>query len=208
MKNIPWFLVIIFIFIMIRTCRSIFIIFFTFIITLSFVRKPIFADSAKKDQISINISNSTTRHPLRVLKNFDRLHFEEMYMLVLQYSQPDEIFRLNGKRNFEIISWFTFSNNEFSKYNQTFIGISQDVIFNISKNIYFGGGLGMYIKDKKTDRIGSQFTFGQSYFIGYNIKNTVELELIVRHFSNGGLTEINHGQNFIGLKINYNLGGY
>ena len=127
-------------------------------------------------------------------------------MLALQYSQSDEIFRLNGKRNFEIISWFTFSNNEFSKYNQTFIGMSQDVIFNISKNIYFGGGLGMYIKDKKTDRIGSQFTFGQSYFIGYNIKNTVELELIVRHFSNGGLTEINHGQNFIGLKMNYNLG--
>ncbi len=127
-----------------------------------------------------------------------------MYMLAMQYSQPDEIFRLNGKRNFEIISWFTFSKNSFSKYTQTFMGISQDVIFNITKNIYFGGGFGMYIKDKKIDRISSQFTFGQNYFIGYGFKN-IELELMVRYFSNGGLTKINHGQNFIGLKTNYNF---
>ncbi len=123
----------------------------TFLIFLAaiFNNKSIFARNNNKNQISVNISNSMTKHPLKVLKNFDRLYFEKMYMLAVQYSQPDEIFRLNGRRNFEIISWFTFSKNGFSKYTQTFMGISQDVIFNITKNIYFGGGLGIYIKDKK-----------------------------------------------------------
>ena len=175
------------------------------LVSVCFFNNSVYSKNKQKDQISINISNSTTNHPLKVLGKFAKLYFEEMYMFSFQYSQNDKIFRLNGRRNFEIISWLTFQKNELSKYTQIFVGLSQDVIINITKNFYFGAGLGIYIKDKKTDRISSQFTFGQNYFIGYKFPKNFDLELIIKHFSNGGLTEINHGQNFLGFKVNYNF---
>ena len=175
------------------------------LVSVCFFNNSVYSKNKQKDQISVNISNSTTNHPLKALGRFSKLYFEEMYMFSFQYSQNDKIFRLNGRRNFEIISWLTFQKNELSKYTQIFVGLSQDVIINITKNFYFGAGLGIYIKDKKTDRISSQFTFGQNYFIGYKFPKNFDLELIIKHFSNGGLTEINHGQNFLGFKVNYNF---
>jgi hypothetical protein len=103
---------------------------------------------------------------------------------------------------------------EFSEYNQDIVfGFSQDLIlpafwWTSPKpfcKIYAGINLGIYIEPNITDRIGSRFTFGERVFLGYRIIDGLTVELYGRHFSNGDLTEINGGQNFIGLSAMWNF---
>ena len=81
------------------------------LVSVCFFNNSVYSKNKPKDQISVNISNSTTNHPLKVLGKFAKLYFEEMYMFSFQYSQNDKIFRLNGRRNLEVINWFTFQKN-------------------------------------------------------------------------------------------------
>ncbi|NYZ67477.1 acyloxyacyl hydrolase [Endozoicomonas sp. SM1973] len=82
-------------------------------------------------------------------------------------------------------------------------GISKDVALLSGTNAYLTLGLGAYIKDNDTNRIGSKFTFGERLAVGYRFNNGVALELYARHFSNGSLTKENSGQNFAGLSVGY-----
>ncbi|USD40572.1 acyloxyacyl hydrolase [Vibrio sp. SCSIO 43135] len=133
---------------------------------------------------------------------------EELYDINLQYSQPNQFFRLPGRRNIEV-SWFVggeYSTNEsedLSQYNQFIAGASQDVFLFYSQNFYAGAGLGGYIKSKSTHRISSKFTFGQKVFVGL-ATGRINLELYFRHYSNGTLTYRNAGHNFLGFTFSYN----
>ncbi|MDR0407180.1 MAG: acyloxyacyl hydrolase [Holosporales bacterium] len=134
--------------------------------------------------------------------------FETLYNLMLQYSQPNDCFRLFGRRNFEIIAFIGGQAKKvnYSKYNQMLMGISQDIYFPIAEHFYFGAGLGGYIKTKVTDRISSIVTFGEKFFIGYQFNDKrIITELYIKHFSNGKLTPINKGQNFVGFAMLYNF---
>ena len=92
------------------------------------------------------------------------------------------------------------------KYSQDIIlGISEDAIVFHTQRFYIGATLGAYIKSQKTDRISSKFTFGQKFFIGLKFLQNSAMELYVRHFSNGSLTELNSGQNFMGLSYTINF---
>ncbi|WP_216822081.1 acyloxyacyl hydrolase [Aliivibrio sp. EL58] len=128
---------------------------------------------------------------------------EELYTVKLQYSQPNEFFRIPGRRNIEA-GFFAFGEHEsnLDENNQFIAGLSQDLYLLNSPFLYAGAGLGGYIKSKSTERISSKVTFGQKVFIGVNV-NRVNIEAYFRHYSNGTLTNKNAGQNFVGLAVGY-----
>jgi hypothetical protein len=127
-----------------------------------------------------------------------RNQFESLYILGLQYSQPNEFFRLPGRLSVEILS--AFGSGGYSEYNQPFIfGFAQDMVLPLVKPVYAGINLGIYIKSNATERISSKFTFGERAFFGVAVFGDVRIEAYARHFSNGTLTEKNGGQNFVGL---------
>jgi len=129
---------------------------------------------------------------------------EELFIAELCYSQPNRFFRFPGRQNIEFLTQQGIGG--FSDYNQALIfGFSQDMITPGFWRMYAGINLGIYIKGKKTGRIGSEFTFGERVFLGYRVTKDYILELYGRHFSNGGLTEKNAGQNFIGLSAARNF---
>jgi hypothetical protein len=132
-----------------------------------------------------------------------RGRFEELYLLGLQYSQPNHFFRLPGRLNVELMTAYG-SGEELSRYTQPVVfGFAQDLVIPLyrPKPVYAGINLGIYIKSHTTDRIDSKFTFGEKVFLGIDIFESMRLELYVRHFSNGTLTEQNSGQNFAGLSV-------
>ncbi|MDE1464531.1 acyloxyacyl hydrolase [Spartinivicinus poritis] len=90
-----------------------------------------------------------------------------------------------------------------SQYDLGMIGISKDVALLSGTNTYLAVGLGIYLKEKKTNRIGSKFTFGERLALGYRFDSGIAMELYARHFSNAGITDDNSGQNFAGLSIGY-----
>lgn len=157
-----------------------------------------------KDQLTFHLAFSSKS---KALKNLYDIKPENLYMMFFQYSQLNPLFRLNGRGNFEVIflKGFKSSDINYSQYSQLIVGLSQDIILPLPfDHFYIGAGLGIYIKQKATARIGSAFTFGQKYFTGFNFKR-FNFELFIKHFSNGGLTEINKGQDFVGIAFSYNF---
>lgn len=137
----------------------------------------------------------------------EKEHLENLYLAFIQYSQPNKIFRTYGRINFEVLGIADFSKKLFSssENNQFAVGLSQDLLIKLfNQNLYCGAGLGIYIKNKVNSRIGSKFTFGQKYFIGYNF-GRVNLEIYEKHISNGSITPENSGYDFIGIGVTYNF---
>ncbi len=146
----------------------------------------------KKHQVSL--------HPGVSLR--DKL--ENLYVFEIQYSQGNTFFGLDGRQNIEVLT--AQGIGAFSKYNQHIIlGISEDVVLYANDKFYTGASLGAYIKSATTDRISSKFTFGQKIFVGLHISQKNAIEIFIRHFSNGTLTESNSGQNFIGMGYTINF---
>jgi lipid A 3-O-deacylase len=155
-----------------------------------------------KNQISVSGGQS-----LRVGVKSEKLFYAD-----ITYSQPTTFFRLPARRNLELAGLRGDDCNRLicnedngypktdnlSQYNLTLLGLSQDVVFLQRGKFYANARLGVYLKDIATNRISSRFTFGQRLALGYGL-GRVNLELYVRHFSNGSLTEQNSGQNFYGL---------
>jgi len=133
-----------------------------------------------------------------------RNELEELFLAGVQYSQPNEFFRISGRRCIELMT--AHGIGELSRYNQPLIfGLAQDVIFRLFGTVYTGINLGIYIKSNRTDRICSRFMFGEKMFLGFGFLENYRLELYGRHFSNGTLTENNSGQNFFGLSVMTNF---
>ena len=136
---------------------------------------------------------------------------EELGYGSLTYNQPTIFFRTPSRRNLEIgyMAGRTDGKDDdgnpvdYSQYNQIVFGASQDIVLGW-KDLYFTVGLGAYIKSKATNRIGSKFTFGQRAGIGTNFSGK-NIEIFGRHFSNGGLTDDNSGQNFVGLSLGFDF---
>ena len=133
-----------------------------------------------------------------------RKEIEDLFLVGVQYSQPNEFFRIHGRRSIELMT--AHGIGDFSRYNQPLIfGLAQDVIFHLFGTMYAGINLGIYIKSNSTDRISSKFTFGEKVFLGFGLLENYRLEWYGRHFSNGTLTEQNGGQNFLGLSVIMNF---
>lgn len=132
--------------------------------------------------------------------------FENQYNAEFIYSQPNRFFRLHGRLNFEVGGIFGFGSKggiDLSGLNLAFAGVSQDFLLPLfvsenSGNLYIGVGIGGYIKTKSEARIGSNFTFGERVFVGY-FYNSFNIEMFIKHFSNGTLTHPNKWYNFFGI---------
>ena len=131
--------------------------------------------------------------------------FEPKYHgVTLNYSQPNTFFRQQGRRNIHIGYYGGYYGGEDSKDNLagvTLLGLSQDVIFGGEK--YYGFlGLGAFISDDGTERIGSKFVFRERLGLGYRFEKYT-MELFFMHYSNGTLQEPNIGENFLSFSFGW-----
>lgn len=140
---------------------------------------------------------------------------ENLYTAFISYSEPGRFFRLQAKNNLEFGGFKGLGSDNCSskykgvscqQYDQLILGISKDVALLHFSGFYSGVGLGAYIKSKSRDdtRVNSGFLFGERVFLGWNF-NSFNTEVFIRHFSNGTLTDRNHGYNFVGAAFSYNF---
>ncbi len=135
--------------------------------------------------------------------------FENQYQVLFIYSQPNRFFRLHGRLNVEVGGFFGFYDRgqDLGALNLAFAGVSEDILLPLfvgesSGNLYFGVGIGAYIKTKGESRVISNFTFGERAFVGY-FWDCFSVEIFIKHFSNGTLATPNKGHNFFGLTSGY-----
>lgn len=132
--------------------------------------------------------------------------FENQYQAEFIYSQPNCFFRLHGRLNIEVGGFFSFGSKggiDLSALNLAFAGVSEDILLPLfvsenGGNLYFGAGIGAYIKSKGEGRVISNFTFGERVFVGY-FYDSFNIEIFIKHFSNGTLARPNKGHNFFGI---------
>ena len=129
--------------------------------------------------------------------------FEPMTMLMLQYSQPSELFRLPSRINLSYVQNFGYNHDKGLSFMA--IGISWDVAVINWNGFYLGVGIGPYMRDSRDRYVESRLVFGEKFFIGKNITDHWRAEFFTLHFSNGDFTEINRGFNYTGLAINYSF---
>ena len=183
--------------------------------TILIIGMPVVADN----KISYNPMFGSNKHQIMIHggKSFrSKDKFENLFFGGITYSQPGSFFfGLPARNNLEINAFKGRDNKEngvpestqqvdnLSQYDLGMIGISKDVALLSGSNAYLAVGLGVYLKEKKTNRIGSKFTFGERLALGYSFESGIAMEIYARHFSNAGITDDNSGQNFAGLSVGY-----
>ena len=163
---------------------------------------PMFGENTD-NAIAIYVAQGTSPGSLLKLVNPFLWDFEPMTNLMLQYSQPLEIFRLPARMNLAIVQNLGYSHDD--GLNFIAAGISWDVSLIDWHGFYLGVGIGPYMRDSGDRYVESRLVFGERVFIGKNISDKWRIELFTQHFSNGSFTEINRGFNFTGLAVNYSF---
>lgn len=173
-----------------------------FLPSFAMASNPMFAENTE-NSIALYIGQGTGSGTLFKLVDPVLWNFESMTNLMLQYSQPMEIFRLPSRMNFNLVQNFGYHNTKGLSF--TAIGVSWDVAIINWRGFYLGLGVGPYMRDSKDRYVESRLVFGEKFFIGKNISDNWRAEIFTLHFSNGDFTETNHGFNFAGLAINYSF---
>ena len=185
------------------TMKKLFTLFSVFICSSAFAAgNPMFAEN-KDNSISLHFAQGTGSGTLLNLVDPFLWEIEPMTMLMAQYSQPMEIFRLPSRMNLSYVQNFAYHHTHGLSFMA--IGISWDVAIVNWNGFYFGIGIGPYMRDSKDEYVESRLVFGEKVFLGKNISDRWRAELFTQHFSNGDFTEINHGFNYTGLAINYSF---
>lgn len=173
-----------------------------FLPSFAMASNPMFAENAE-NSIALYIGQGTGSGTLFKLVDPILWDFESMTNLMLQYSQPMNIFRLPSRMNFNIVQNFGYHNTEGLSF--TAIGVSWDIALLNWRGFYLGLGVGPYMRDSKDRYVESRLVFGEKFFIGKNISDKWRAEIFTLHFSNGDFTETNHGFNFAGIAVNYSF---
>ena len=156
-----------------------------------------------ENAIALYVSQGTGAGTLFKLVDPFMWEFEPMTNLMLQYSQPMEIFRLPSRMNLSVVQNLGYHHTQGLSF--TAIGVSWDVALINWRGFYLGIGIGPYMRDSRDRYVQSRLVFGERVFIGKNIGNDWHIELFTQHFSYGDFTEINRGFNFTGLAVNYSF---
>lgn len=156
-----------------------------------------------ENAIALYVSQGTGAGTLFKLVDPFMWEFEPMTNLMLQYSQPMEIFRLPSRMNLSVVQNLGYHHTQGLSF--TAIGVSWDVALINWRGFYLGIGIGPYMRDSRDRYVQSRLVFGERVFIGKNIGNDWHIELFTQHFSNGDFTEINRGFNFTGLSVSYSF---
>ncbi|MBO7066990.1 MAG: acyloxyacyl hydrolase [Alphaproteobacteria bacterium] len=156
-----------------------------------------------KNSIALNIAQSTGSHNIRKLVWFPDWEISPQTFVMLTYAQPMEILRLPSRMNISVVQNIAYESSK----GLSFIGVgaSWDIALVQYHGFYLGIGIGPYYRDNHDRWVSSRFMFGEKVFLGKNITDRWHGELFTIHFSNGDLTEINHGFNFVGIGVNYSF---
>lgn len=147
----------------------------------------------------LGIAQSTGSHNIRKLIWPPDWTIYPQTLIILTYAQPMEIMRLPSRMNISIVQNIAYE----SSNGLSFIGagMSWDVSLVDWRGFYLGIGIGPYYRDNHDRWVSSRLMFGEKVFIGKNISDHWRGEFFTIHFSNGDLTDINTGFNFLGLAI-------
>ena len=179
---------------------------FCFIALLSLsanaAQNPMFGDG-HENSITLNIAQSTGSYNILKLIWPLKWNISPQTFFMASYAQPMEIMRLPARMNISIMQNFAYNSSK----GLSFIGVgaSWDVALLQYNGFYLGVGIGPYYRDNHDRWVSSRFFFGEKVFIGKNFNKNWRGELFTQHFSNGDLTETNHGFNFAGLGVNYSF---
>ena len=156
-----------------------------------------------ENSVTIYVGQSTGKGTLFKLVDPFLWDIHPQTMIMAQYSQPIEIFRLPSRINFNIIQNIGYESSK----RLSFIGggISWDTALLNWRGFYTGFGVGPYYRDTIDRWVASRLVFGEKFFIGKNISDKWRGEFFTLHFSNGDFTKPNHGFNFFGLGLNYSF---
>lgn len=168
----------------------------------AFANNPMFANNTQ-NSITLYTGQGTGSGSLFKLVDPFMWDFEPMTMLMLQYSQPSELFRLPSRINLSFVQNFGYHHNHGLSFMA--VGISWDVAVINWNGFYLGVGIGPYMRDSRDRYVESRLVFGEKFFIGKNLTDRWRAEFFTLHFSNGDFTEINRGFNYTGLAINYSF---
>jgi hypothetical protein len=160
-------------------------------------------DNFKPDPYAHYISVSYA--PLSVLmtgavsSKLDNMHFFHF-----SYGQYNRLLRLPGRfmLDFGAATGMVNVMHQPAMQDLTFffMGAMQDFILEL-KYFYISGGLGVYIRQDRDNRVGSNFVFGQKVAIGKVFDEKYDVQLFFRHMSNGYLATPNNGFNYFGIQL-------
>lgn len=85
-----------------------------------------------------------------------------------------------------------------SSYILTMMGVEPSTNY-----MYINYRIGPALISTKDALLGSHFQIAQQLSIGMKDLRNVRIGLVLKHFSNAGMTEINTGRNFIGLEVGF-----
>ncbi len=163
---------------------------------------PMFGND-NENAVAIYVAQGTGPGSLFKLVDPFLWEFEPMTNLMLQYSQPINIFRLPSRMNLAFVQNFGYHHDHGLSFMA--IGVSWDIALVNWRGFYIGIGIGPYMRDSRDRYVESRLVFGERVFIGKNIGNDWHIELFTQHFSNGDFTDINRGFNFTGLAVSYSF---
>lgn len=130
-------------------------------------------------------------------------NFSSMTFLMARYAQPISMFRMPGRVSIDVMQNVAYKSSDGLSFIG--IGVSWDVVLASWHGFYVGAGIGPYYRDNHDRWVSSRLVFGEKFFVGKNITEHLHAELFTLHFSNGDLTETNHGFNFTGLALNFSF---
>ncbi len=123
--------------------------------------------------------------------------------IMVQYSQPMEIFRLQSRINLNALQNVGYQSS--ADLSFAGVGISWDITLLNWGNFYSGLGAGPYYRSQFDRWVASRLVFGEKFFFGTKINDSWRAEFFALHFSNGDFTKPNYGFNFFGLGLNYSF---
>ena len=166
----------------------------------AFANNPMFAKDTQ-NSITLYAGQGTGSGSLFKLVDPFMWDFEPMTMLMLQYSQPSELFRLPSRINLSYVQNFGYHHDHGLSFMA--IGISWDVAVINWNGFYLGGGIGPYMRDSRDRYVESRLVFGEKFFIGKNITDHWRAEFFTLHFKTGYFKQIIGVFNYTVLDINY-----
>jgi hypothetical protein len=128
--------------------------------------------------------------------------FVPYFTTEIRYSQPNTIFRLQGRQNLSVnknVGRGYANGWDWDMLDEYIFILSEDAFLYHTDNWYYGLGMGAGMQLHYNERIGSLLIFQFKIFAGRKITNRLNLELFFQHFSNGHVTDDNYSYNFYGL---------
>lgn len=136
------------------------------------------AAPARADEVGISLSDGVHRT-------------SGTYVSAAYRKDVSPLFGLDSHVDFILASWSGKNPNDA-------ISVSRSVHWGFGTNNYLHGGLGLAYVSNTNGRLGSHGQFKLHFGVGHRF-GKYDLELCTHHYSNGGTSSPNAGENFAGL---------